>query len=293
MPEVVVTAAVKQQQPVQITNLAKALQAKVAGPVVAVVNKPNDISSIRDLSKPTRVNVPATLVGTTGMISVKQETDQTISGKVIDEKGESVPFASIELLKAGQFIIADENGKFTVKKNRVKKGGILLVSSAGFESKTIIAGEENFISGQFYVQLKANVVLPEVVLTAPVTIVGRIRIGIVTKVTKGEMFLKKADTTYSKAEKKIFGIEDKLLVYPNPVQSGAALNVSFKKMDEGYYTINLLNQSGQSVHQQEIWIDTEARLLNIDVPVVAAGSYFLSLADKNSGKKFTEKIIVQ
>jgi hypothetical protein len=82
-------------------------------------------------------------------------------------------------------------------------------------------------------------------------------------------------------------------VFPNPVPSGSNLTIEWKQTEEGYYTLQLLNQSGQSVHQQEIWIDKDARMLNINVPPVAAGSYFLVLANKKSGKKFTEKIVIQ
>jgi Secretion system C-terminal sorting domain len=82
-------------------------------------------------------------------------------------------------------------------------------------------------------------------------------------------------------------------VFPNPVSSGANLNIELKKTEEGYYTLELLNQSGQSVHMQEIWIDAEARLLNIDLPSFAAGIYFLVLTNKKSERKVTEKIIIQ
>ena len=57
--------------------------------------------------------------------------------------------------------------------------------------------------------------------------------------------------------------------------------------------MQLLNQSGQAAHRQEIWIDAEARVLSIDVPFVSAGSYFLVLTNKKTGKKFSEKIIIQ
>ncbi len=82
-------------------------------------------------------------------------------------------------------------------------------------------------------------------------------------------------------------------VFPNPVESGSSLNIEIKQTEEGYYSLQLLNQSGQSMHQQDIWIDAEARILNIDVPAVAAGSYFLALTNKKSGKRSTEKIIIQ
>jgi Secretion system C-terminal sorting domain len=84
-----------------------------------------------------------------------------------------------------------------------------------------------------------------------------------------------------------------LKVFPNPVLSGSNLTIESKQIEEGYYQLQLLNQSGQSVHQQEIWFDAEIKLLNVDVPAVAAGSYFLVLTNKKSGKKFTEKIVIQ
>jgi len=82
-------------------------------------------------------------------------------------------------------------------------------------------------------------------------------------------------------------------IFPNPVSSGTNLNIEWKQAEEGYYTLQILNQSGQSVYQQEIWIDADARLLSIDVPSVSAGSYLLLLVSKKSGKKFTEKVIIQ
>ncbi len=181
MPEVVVTTAAKSPVPVQVNDLAKALQGKVAGPVVIVVKKPADISETRDLSKPAEVNIFQGLVGTVGMVSIKRV-------------------------------------------DKVKK------------------------------QLK--------------------RISLIPAITEDK------NTAVFK-------------VFPNPVPSGTNLNIEIQKVEEGYYDLQLLNQSGQSMHHQEIWIDAEARLLDIDVPSVAAGSYFLVLINKKSGKKFMEKIIIQ
>jgi hypothetical protein len=87
--------------------------------------------------------------------------------------------------------------------------------------------------------------------------------------------------------------ERKFVIYPNPVSPGDAINLSFSKLEEGYYNLQLLSQSGQSIYHQEIWIDAEARLLSIDVPEVAAGNYLVVMVNKKTGKKFTEKIIIE
>jgi hypothetical protein len=82
-------------------------------------------------------------------------------------------------------------------------------------------------------------------------------------------------------------------VFPNPVSSSASLHIECKKMDDGYYSLQLLDQSGKMVYSKELWIDADARLLDIEMPSVSAGSYFLKLTNKKSGKKFTEKIIIE
>jgi hypothetical protein len=81
--------------------------------------------------------------------------------------------------------------------------------------------------------------------------------------------------------------------FPNPVQSGTSLNIEWKQTEEGEYMLQLFNQSGQLTFNKVMWIDKDARVLNLEVPHVATGSYFLRMTNKNSGKSFTEKIIIQ
>ena len=89
-----------------------------------------------------------------------------IKGRVVNEQGEPIPFASIETEKAAHGLMADENGLFVIKKSWLKKGNGISVSSVGFETEKIVADEEKYQSGELYIQLKANVVLGEVVITS-------------------------------------------------------------------------------------------------------------------------------
>jgi hypothetical protein len=82
-------------------------------------------------------------------------------------------------------------------------------------------------------------------------------------------------------------------VYPNPVSSGSNVTLEWKEKEEGYYIAQLVNQSGQVIFTKEIWIDAEARVLNLDLPTVIAGSYFIRVTNKKSGKNSAEKIIIQ
>ncbi|MEI2738151.1 MAG: carboxypeptidase-like regulatory domain-containing protein [Chitinophagaceae bacterium] len=217
-----------------------------------------------------------------------------ITGRVVDENGNAVAFASIETGKEHKGIAADENGMFKIKRSWLGKSDKLIVSSAGYESNTIVAGREDFLSEELYVQLKANASLPEVVVMAlgMTKVSCRYMTGAVSYV-KGETLNIIEET--KNTDKSTNSINDVpgLLVYPNPLQAGATLNLSFKKMEEGYYQLQIINLSGQTVDRKEIWIDAEARLLNINMPLVSAGSYFLVLTNRKTGKKFSEKIIIQ
>jgi hypothetical protein len=77
------------------------------------------------------------------------------------------------------------------------------------------------------------------------------------------------------------------------VQAGADLTIQWQKQEEGYYFIELINSSGQPVFNKEIWMDAEARLLNLDIPSVVPGNYFVRIVSKKTSKSFTEKLIIE
>src|SRR5215471_5218524 len=60
---------------------------------------------------------------------------RTISGIVKDEKGEAVPFATVQEAGTKNAVQADGNGTFSIK---VATGARLTISAAGFTAQTII-----------------------------------------------------------------------------------------------------------------------------------------------------------
>ncbi len=109
-------------------------------------------------------------------------------------------------------------------------------------------------------------------------------VSIVHTVAKEDSLLKKAIN---------FFLPPKFKTYPNPVKSGATLNIEWTQTETGDYYMQIINQAGALVYSRQLWIDAEARVLNIQVPSVSAGVYFLRMLHKGSGKSFTEKIIIQ
>ena len=136
--------------------------------------------------------------------------------------------------------------------------------------------------------------MPEVVVQSQELIgaIRCVRYGNVTAVKKDTIKTEPAKESISTKEI-IADEKSNLVVFPNPVLSGTSVNLSFTKLEDGYYSYQLLNQGGQVVQQKEIWIDQEAGILNVEVPSLAAGGYLILLRNTKTGKKLTAKVIIQ
>lgn len=218
------------------------------------------------------------------VVMFSEKSAKDIIGKVVDEKGSPVSYASILSGNPLNFVIADENGEFKVPNKNIPQDKLLNVSCAGFENGQGIISKANEAGEKIIITLKSNTLMPEVVVTSmgQTHVVGLL-MGTTVKTTVTPIPIIDNATP----EKK------NIFVYPNPVPSGTALNIGFSKLEAGYYQLQVLDAGGQSVYQQQIWIDAEARLLTIDLPFLAAGNYFVVMANKKTGKKYSEKIIVQ
>src|SRR5262245_28483135 len=87
------------------------------------------------------------------------QTTRTVSGKVTDEKGDPIPFATVAIKGTKNATIADANGLFSIKLNA---GDVLVVSAQGVDKKEVTPGAGDFISVEV---TKSNSALQEVVIT--------------------------------------------------------------------------------------------------------------------------------
>ncbi len=218
----------------------------------------------------------ALLMGKVSMPLRETKVDTIIiKGKITDEEGNGISGAGI-VIKGTLFgVVTNDKGEFSIKASPGWNDIILETLAIGFETKDVsFAREDNS---------------------------GNINIGIVAlkNIMMGEISYIK--DTVKKEIKPVPLIPDLInnntarffTVYPNPVLSGSSLSIDWKQTEEGYYILQLIDQSGKSVNSQEIWIDGESRFLSISIPSVAAGTYFLRMTNKSSGKHFTEKVIIQ
>lgn len=85
--------------------------------------------------------------------------EKNLTGRVINQKSEAIPFASIQLKGTKRGVSADNNGLFLIKFN--KPGDVLVVSSVGYSEKEITIGNEKNIE----ITLVSNGDLADVVVT--------------------------------------------------------------------------------------------------------------------------------
>lgn len=234
-----------------------------------------------------------TLIGDTIILP---KSNDIVKGMIVNENNEPIPYASIQAGMVMNFFVADENGEFEIKDDQIPGKKILTASAAGYENASVEAERKYFEGETLVIVLKAKNTLPEVVVTTGF-VQGMLKraytTGAVSSTCNQLVTVKNNDI---KKENPLLNTdEEKLVAYPNPLPSGATLNLNirFNKKEPGYYQLQLVSLSGQVVYQQEAWIDEEARVLSIDLPAIAAGNYYLVLVNKQTGKKRTEKIVIQ
>lgn len=99
----------------------------------------------------------ASLLGLLSLAAQAQKT--TITGKITDDKGEPVPFATITIKGTHRSVSADQNGNFTLD---ASKSAVLLISAAGYAVHESAVHE----NGYNYALAGRNNNLQEVVVTA-------------------------------------------------------------------------------------------------------------------------------
>jgi hypothetical protein len=214
------------------------------------------------------------LTGHIVRVTAEQLQPQEIKGKVVDENNNPVPFATVQIKGTFTAVAADEKGLFTIKP-ALDSGAITLVAtSISFNPAEVIISKRSFSDTAIIMMgTERRMMVGELVITRPVK----------KQIKNIPLIPANSNNNTASAFK----------VFPNPVDAGTNLNIEWLQKEEGYYTLQLLGESGQSVYQQEIWIDAEARLLSINVPEVAPGNYFVVLTNKNTRKTFSEKIVIQ
>ena len=94
-----------------------------------------------------------------GLCLFAQSQTRRVSGKILDEKGNPIAFASIKLKGKNTGVAADQNGLFQIQ---AVAADVLVISAIGYDSQEITVGAQANVSAS----LKSNKQLEEVIVTA-------------------------------------------------------------------------------------------------------------------------------
>ena len=207
----------------------------------------------------------------------KPDTNKSkkVSGKLVDEKGGAIPYATVAIKGTRSGVAADANGNFNIGLVADRSPATLVFSCVGFETKEITI-DSNIMENRCNVQL-AQMVTGTV---GAVVVVGY-------SIRKKKEPIKLFQRIFKDSSYKFFK------VYPNPVSAGSLMKLELNKAEAGEYEADLINQNGQIIHSTTVVFEAENKFNSFDIPMTTTGVYFLRLTNKKSGKKHTEKIIIQ
>lgn len=249
---------------------------------------------------PTQKNLPSTsiVMGTVAMVEEDKPASVELSGRVVDDKNNPIPFATVRLTGGNTAVAADSSGFFRVAVNADPAAVSVSVSSVGYEPKTIsLNGENSFIKMQApggkliidmgNVLLKGQI-LGEVVVTGhnsnPVSIIA------------GGVSVCRKPSRYQKVKnsfKELAGVSE-VKVYPNPVPAQGSFNISLAIKEAGRYNIQFTDASGKIVGGRQISITQNRQLESFEAGIFRSGGiYFVSVTGGQRNKVYTAQVFVQ
>jgi TonB-linked SusC/RagA family outer membrane protein len=136
-------------------------------------------------------------------VSMTMAQVHTLTGHVVDDKGNPVPFASVKIKNSKAGTAADANGAFTLS---AKTGDILLITSTGYADNQVTVGSQNTIN---VAVTKVSGELTNVVVTTALGIQRQARsLGYATtKVTSDQLTDAKVTNVGSGLAGKVSGLE--------------------------------------------------------------------------------------
>lgn len=82
-------------------------------------------------------------------------------------------------------------------------------------------------------------------------------------------------------------------IYPQFSSPNTELIIECNRpVEEGYYNFSIWNEKGRTIQKQELWIDKDAKSMNLEVPGMINGHYYLQILNAGNGYTFRDKITI-
>jgi hypothetical protein len=203
-----------------------------------------------------------------------------LRGKIIDETGAGIPYASVQVVGGGWGVSTDSSGNFVLLSKPNNSKMLLSFSSVGFVEQTKLINLLDH-KEELVVLIAASSTLGEVIVTGcerPFT--GRVGgIGVRTRVIKE-----------TKLWKRLSEGKSILKLFPNPVAVNSEVKLQFTKA--GNYNLRLIDASGKLIMAQGN-LQLSDKIYHLKLPNEAiVGHYFVQILDEKGKHITTEKLLV-
>lgn len=203
---------------------------------------------------------------------------QLVTGIVVDEEGDPLVHATVLIKGTSTGTITDVDGHFQILVNPVSD--TLVFSYVGYSSHEISVNEAG--SETLNVEMQQGAFLEEVIVTEYKINRCRCIVGAIASIS-----------TTSKRPKRIPGFsalpKTEIKVFPNPFVS--QVQIELGNVQEGTYKINIVANTGQVVHQTQLFLSSHQRLeMDLAALNLPAGTYWLQISD-GKGQDFKQQLI--
>lgn len=234
---------------------------------------------------------------TMGAIATIRSVGQswTLTGTVVDEDNQPIPFASVLLGSQGQGNAADSTGRFIIEMDSRPDSLKVSVSCAGYEQRDLVVyPEENGIVDMGEILLKQKL-LKEVVVMGISPENCRKTVGLTAVVTSGATLVSYRTTIFQRVKTTVkewvTGSEVKVL--PNPISRSTRFNVQLAPKTMGEYTVQLTDMNGRIVGGRKLTIHSPVQIESFDGQIFSsAGVYVVSLISHETGKVVSNRLMV-
>ncbi len=217
-------------------------------------------------------------------ISVVDQSDlkqRSITGKITDKDGKSIPFANIMIGETHIGAKADTAGAFQLMIPEQSDSTFINISAIGYTNKKVYL-DKNVSDYIINLEESVNTLNPVTVISD-----GMCKL---TGTLGGIMYCTRIIVTKRDTVRKVFNLQP-FKVYPNPAASGSAINIDIK--NEGVYSIQLFDNNGKLLQVNEFEATKSATQTSVTIPSsLAAGMYYIRLVDDKTKKQYTDKIVV-
>lgn len=215
---------------------------------------------------------------------IESEKGRRINGKVTDENGEGISFATVSVKGTMTGTVADSTGNFSLQYRGDEDSLVLVSSCVGYYSVERVVNL-NMPDEIVVISNKSNEWLSEVVVAGGIYVKGKTLGGTVSVI--------KTTNVFEKVFNNLSGKNREIKLYPNPVNTNKSLMIECNTSKNAEHVVQLVSMNGQIVYSKEISMAKDERFIEVIVPGIAAGVYFVNLVNKQTGKTKTAKLIVE